>query len=505
MNKTQTVTLGLSSVIRPPGSNPRTQFNEEALGELTESVKRHGVLQPILVRPLEEGRYELVAGERRLRASEAAGLTVIPVMVRDLSDREVLEVQVIENLLREDLHPLEEAEAYRKLCSDHSCAVGDLVLKIGKSRSYVYARMKLCDLPDVAKEAMWKGGLSHSTALLIARIPDPELRKRATQELVEGDWRGGPPSYREARTLIQGNYMLRLSSAEFPTEDSELLPEAGSCADCPKRTGNQRDLFPDIKSADVCTDPPCFKDKQDAHWERTKLQAKADGKKILSDAKASKVVPYGYVSVRKYLKLTDCNYDAPKHETYKELLGKEAPQIFLARDKQNRVHDLVFRREARALIEEKYEWAKLGASLTDRREQADKLEKLVKRRMIDGLVAAIPGVKTGKEFWKILALCAVERAWSEIVIQVVRRRKLEVKKRKHTGLDYKGALLKAIKSMTLGELRTVVVALLTIPEIDSYDKSRRIRVEKFLGVNRSAITRKAKGELKGSFGYGKHQ
>ena len=295
--------------------------------------------------------------------------------------------------------------------------------------------------------------------------------------------------------------MLRLTEASFPTEDSELLPKAGSCLDCPKRTGNQRDLFPDIKSADVCTDPPCFAEKQEANWERIKDKAESAGKKILPD-KDSKILQYGYVTGDKYIDVAHRHTgSSPENETWRKLLGKAVPQIFVARDDQGKVHELAIHSEALAVLEGKYKWVKksAGAQATSRDQKSkeqDKLDKLVRRRVLAGMAEAIPGLKPGKEFWKVLALCAVERAWADTVKSVVQRLGLEVEKKEYSGLDFQGALLQAIESMTTAQLRNVVAEILTLPFIDGWDDKLRVRLEKLFKVNRAAITRKAKAELK---------
>ena len=187
-------------------TNPRKHFDKEKLAELGESIVRHGIIAPLIVRPIAGNRYELVAGERRLRAArEIAALSEVPVIVRELSDRDALEVQVIENLQRADLHPLEEAEGYAKLIREHGYDADQLALKIGKSRSYVYARIKLGQLRDEVKEALYADKINHSVALLIARIPDPELQLEAFKKVVpdENHYSGRlsdePLSYREAK------------------------------------------------------------------------------------------------------------------------------------------------------------------------------------------------------------------------------------------------------------------------------------------------------------------
>ena len=243
------VTEGIQTIrvarIGASPTNPRKHFDQAALDELAESIRRHGVLQPILVRPNPDRmrgpreEFEIVSGERRWRAAQAAELREIPALVRELGDAEVLEIQVIENLQRADLHPLEEAEGYEALHQRHSYTVADIAAKVGKSERYVYARMKLCALCEKARKAFYAGKLTPTTALLVARIPDAGLQAKATAEITEVRWQGADPmSARQASEHIQRTYMLRLATAPFSTTDVELVPEAGPCTTCPKRTGN---------------------------------------------------------------------------------------------------------------------------------------------------------------------------------------------------------------------------------------------------------------------------
>ncbi len=172
------------AAIRISPRNPRKHFDQAALGELTESVRRMGVLQPVLVRPKADKRsagtgasYELVAGERRYRAAKAAGLETIPAVVRELSDLEALELAVIENLHRADLHPMEEAEGYELLHREHGLSVDELAAKVGKSKAYVYGRMKLCALTKDAREAFFQDRMTAGHAVILARLHS-ETQKR---------------------------------------------------------------------------------------------------------------------------------------------------------------------------------------------------------------------------------------------------------------------------------------------------------------------------------------
>jgi ParB/RepB/Spo0J family partition protein len=269
------------------------------MAELTQSVKEHGVLQPVLVRPLKGERFELVCGERRYRAAKAAGLPELPAAIRALSDVQVLEVQVIENLQRDDLHPLEEAEGYERLMKQHGYTAEQIAGKVHKSRRYVFGRTQLLALLPPARKAFYDGKLNASTALLVARVPH-QLQAEALKDLVDGRYRGAEPlSYREALEHIQRTYTLRLADAPFKTSDAELLPTAGACGPCPKRTGNQPELFGDIKGADVCTDPSCFNAKRTAFAEAARPRPRSPAS-ACSPARPQRLVPHGsdYVAHR---------------------------------------------------------------------------------------------------------------------------------------------------------------------------------------------------------------
>jgi ParB/RepB/Spo0J family partition protein len=301
----------------------RAHFDKGAIAELAASIKEVGLLMPILARPV-NGHFEVVAGERRFLAAKHAGLEVISVSVRDLTDEQVLEIQLIENLQREGLHELAEAEGYEAL-QKFGHSANEIADKVGKSKAYVYARMKLLALTKESRKAFYEGKLNASTALLLARIPVDSVQKEALKRITKEGWNGNTMSVRDAQDLIHREYMTRLSDAGFPTEDAELVPVAGVCSACPKRTGNQPELFDDIKGADVCTDPVCFKAKREAHAARAIAQAKEIGQRVISGKEAKKVAPYGADSsnLRGYQALDAKSYEDPKSRTVRQLLGKD--------------------------------------------------------------------------------------------------------------------------------------------------------------------------------------
>lgn len=162
--------------LTPSPFQPRHVFNEEALVDLVSSIREKGVLQPLLVRPCSNGKtaYEIIAGERRYRASKIAGLTEVPVIVKDFDDKATLEVALIENLQREDLNPLEEAEAYKRLLDEFQYTQDELAKVVGKSRSHVANMMRLLDLPEVIKKMVADKQITigHARALLNAKNPE---------------------------------------------------------------------------------------------------------------------------------------------------------------------------------------------------------------------------------------------------------------------------------------------------------------------------------------------
>ena len=168
-------------------NQPRTIFDAEALHELAASVREHGVLQPILVRPLGQNRYQLVAGERRWRASKEAGLTTIPALVEELDDDTALEIAIIENLQREDLSPLEEATMYDRMVREHGYSIRKLAEKLGKDKGYLENRLRLADAPEEIRElvSLRKDTISHAYELM--KVPDERKRRRLAARVASGE------------------------------------------------------------------------------------------------------------------------------------------------------------------------------------------------------------------------------------------------------------------------------------------------------------------------------
>ena len=287
------------TAITPSPANPRKTFTPARMAELVDSIRASGVHQPILVRPLPGSRvgetdravqYEIVVGERRYRASLEAGAPNIPAMIRALSDEQALEVMLVENVLRDDLTPLEEAEGYEHLMQHTGLSADELGAKVGKSRSYIYAKLKLLDLCQEVKQALRDGTIDASRALLIARIPDGKLQIKAlTMATTPTGSNVDAMGVRAFSTWLQQNVMLRLEHAPFQITDAHLAPAAGPCTTCPKRTGAAPDLFADVASADLCTDPACHAGKVEAHRAQLVATAQKKGLRVIDGAEAKEV------------------------------------------------------------------------------------------------------------------------------------------------------------------------------------------------------------------------
>ncbi|MDQ8206200.1 ParB/RepB/Spo0J family partition protein [Coraliomargarita sp. SDUM461003] len=277
----------------------RKFFDADRLDELAANISEVGILQPLLVRPLDDDRFEIVFGERRWRAAKLAGLESVECRVRELSDTEALELQVVENLQREDVDPVEEAQMLRMMLNleqdgERVYTTVSLGEKIGKSKHYVSQRVLLAQLPRPIADALRTGKIQAKTAELIGRIPNKSTRKEVGDFVLKGDL-----TFKATKELIQRSYVRSLKSAPFDRESVDLCPQAGACGECPKRTGNM-DLE-DVRDGWVCCDMDCFRAKCEASWERQTAKAREAGMAVLSDEESRSLFVDG----------RHLNYDAP--------------------------------------------------------------------------------------------------------------------------------------------------------------------------------------------------
>lgn len=337
--------------IRPSPYNPRKRFDEAALEQLADSIAAHGVQQAIVVRPVEPGkpggaRYEIVAGERRWRASKLLakrGLHSaphgIPAFVRELDDFAAREIALTENSHRNDLHPLEEAQAYENLLLKpvgggdftpprvKGYTVEQLADKIGHKPNFVFGRLKLLELVQEAKDAFLDDKLQLKIAEALARLPAKE-QERALPELLRG-WAGEPFTHRQAIEHLRNRYLLKLQAAVFHITDPDLVPAAGPCTTCTKRSGANPDLFNGASSEDMCLDADCFHAKEQAHAAAKIAKAKAAGQEVVVGAAVKKKLGIDQTSDYSLRSRGYVNLDRPAEEftgtkkTLRTLLGAE--------------------------------------------------------------------------------------------------------------------------------------------------------------------------------------
>ncbi|MBN8493416.1 MAG: ParB/RepB/Spo0J family partition protein [Burkholderiales bacterium] len=345
-------------------ANPRRTYT--GIDELAASIRAEGrIHEPLLVRPRitnvlrpdEHDGYELVFGHRRLRAAEAAGLATAPCMVRAMSDVEAASARAAENLQREDLHPIEEAEGLKALLDVGNLSADQLADKLGKSRSFVYGRLKLLQACPEVRKACAEGKIGSEVALLIARLRTDRLQAKALgyirgKYIDMGD--GGAKSFRQIRQLLNEHFTLELKGALFDTADATLLPDAGACDACPKRAGNAPE-YADIADqrpergtglpadwaarvphggADVCTDPDCFDAKKRAHLRNQAAALEAKGKTVVAGNAARAAVGADGTVKGAYIALKDVKAEmkaalaAKKTVTYSD----QMPKVVLIQD-----------------------------------------------------------------------------------------------------------------------------------------------------------------------------
>lgn len=443
---------------RPNGSG----LSEESLRGLADSIRAKGILEPLLVRPNGDG-FEIIAGERRWRGAKLAKLDLVPCLVRDVGDVEAAELRGIENLQREDLLPIEEAKGYRELLDLRGPGgkavhtVASLASRLGKSEAWIYGKLKLLRLPQIAVAAMLDGKLPAATAELIGRIPDRKLQEKAAVEILadyadvkvkdlehykeaaldaEGD---GPMSFRDAKMHIQQNYMIRLKGCGFDQADAELVPvefegeervAGGACTDCPWLSGNRIDPESVKGSADVCMNPACCARKKAAAFKRAAARAKEDGQTLLKDEQAARLFWDGnlrsYGSGTKFLDLKAPVAKGSK-ETWADTLDGLSVPVYLARDDNKKMHTLV-RVEAAVpalqaagkkvpakLVEAANETQgkKADPEAQKRAREREELERKREDRINNALWEAIAEKAKGADAAKILPLLCqyVEQPW----------------------------------------------------------------------------------------------
>lgn len=303
------------SAVRECPTNPRTVYLPSKLAELADSIRANGVMQPIIVRSLfadrPEGppadaveRYEVIFGHRRLRASKLAKCDSIPAIVRELDAEQVAIAQLVENAQREDVTALDEAESFRRLIDDHKVKVPEIIKQTGKSKSYVYARLKLLHLDPKVKAAMADGTIEAEVGVLIARLPFAAQADALDEVTISEDGKLEGMSYRESKRVLK-RYLVDLDEeSPFPLDADDLSTTAPACTKCQRRSGNNPDLQPELGD-NVCTSRTCFGAKSAIFTQRRINAAKEAGQQVIEGDAARRVQYYPGSYMSGYRKMDD--------------------------------------------------------------------------------------------------------------------------------------------------------------------------------------------------------
>lgn len=270
------IRLDIKSIEADP-NQPRKEFNDTDLQDLSESIKKLGLLQPIAVHKApDEIIFKLIYGERRLRASQLAGLEEIPCIIFDkLDDNTVLEMQIIENMQRKNINSMEESDAFQQLISRGIDTPEQIADKLGTSTKYVYDRLILQRVIAEVQDAVRNNRLTITHAKQFARLPHFEQMK-LWEEVCDDE----TLTVADLRENISDTFKLKLDAAPFDIKDAKLVKKAGACIKCTKRSGCNLVLFDYVKQDDICFDAECWESKENANIEQVIERLKAEGKEV---------------------------------------------------------------------------------------------------------------------------------------------------------------------------------------------------------------------------------
>jgi ParB/RepB/Spo0J family partition protein len=310
--------------ILPSKTNPRSVFHKKPLDELAESIQNHGVLEPLLVRQMIlpggtfHGKYELVAGERRLKAAERAGLKKVPVIVKDLTDEAALDIQIDENWQRSDLEPMDEARAIKFIRDSGKLSLEELAARLSKDIRFIHARLKLNDLIPKFQKALDKGLLPVTQAQVVARYREDKqhvILKECFADYGDGP-RFGEMTLRELEHQIASAVEMQLSKAKFDLDDVRLRKDGLKCMDCTARAGANPTLFEQPEAGeDRCLDKKCFENKTISFVRITRDEMTEKGKKKFGEDYVAPALA-GYYGDNKHFP------DALSDRGYRTVYGK---------------------------------------------------------------------------------------------------------------------------------------------------------------------------------------
>ena len=461
------------SKISESKTNPRRQFDETKLAELADNIRQYGVLQAILVRPIGRGdSFEVVAGTRRYRASKLAGRETVPATVRELTDTQCLELQLIENLQRSDVHELDEAQGYAALMQlqPENYTVETIATKLGRSEAYVYARLRLLHLIPEARQAFYEGKLTVAHAFEMARL-QPNDQQRALQECfpqhrsataILKDKKAEAVTVRELRQWIEREIHLDLTNAPFDPQDEALLPSAGACARCPKRTGSNALLFPEVRQKSICTDRECYRAKVEALVQIRVKPLEEKGEKPLRVSQAPSWQANGHVRdvlvEGQFLRAKSKN-ECPHTKPAVLIDGKSAGAIFhICRDEKCPVHSRITR----------YEPTPQERAQRAKERLAERVEKQSRFRILDAVRKKLPDALPRADV-EMIALDYFRRLGHDNHRRVCRVYGWEEKKSKTSwggqAVDYDKIATAAVEGMTAADLHRFVVVCALVSDL----------------------------------------
>ena len=461
------------SKISESKTNPRRQFDESKLAELADNIRQYGVLQAILVRPLDAAEsFEVVAGTRRYRASKLAGRETIPATVRELTDTQCLELQLIENLQRSDVHELDEAQGYAALMQlqPENYTVETIAAKVGRSEAYVYARLRLLHLIPEARQAFYEAKLTVAHAFEMARL-QPNDQQRALQECfpqhrsaaaILKDRKAEAVTVRELRQWIEREIHLDLTNAPFDSQDEALLPSAGACARCPKRTGSNPLLFPEVRQKSMCTDRECYRAKVEALVQIRVKPLEEKGEKPLRVSQAPSWQANGRardVLVEGQFLRAKSKGECPNTKPAVLIDGKDAGAIFhICRDEKCPVHSRITR----------YEPTPQERAQRAKERLAERIEKQSRCRILDAVREKLPDTLPRADV-EMIALDYFRRLGHDNHRRVFKVYGWEEKKSKTSwgtqAVDYEKLATSAVEGMTGADLRRFPVVCALVADL----------------------------------------
>ena len=486
-------------------SNPRKHFDPAKLEELSRNIRELGILEPLLVRVHANGNgttHQIICGHRRYRAARMAGLTGVPATIREVSDDQVRLIQLAENAAREDLSAIEEAEAYAALMAE-GMSLGAIAETLGKKMRQVARRLPLAKLPKRVKDALSAGHIQVGHAELIGVIPDSKLQEAALGRFLfdandSGDGKAilAAVPLAVAKRIVEEEFMTALSLAVFDPEAPDLSP-LGACSKCPHLSGNNPDLFGDVKGKAVCTNPKDFHLKTENHLKRLRESGRIV---LLTRNEVKQAFPFGDSDqlARDFVDLETICFDDPKRRKYEDLLGRGEKLKTVLVLKNGRVRQLYPAKEIKvALVASGHAFAKekpkKKVTATEASRSSANLERIGQEAVSRELAAKLRTVKLTPSGWIDLVLKIVIALEGWKLEGVIRRHGYEGTKEAFAHKRER-IVAERIEAMTEAERRAFLVDLLVGDFASTADKGQRElykQVVKLAGVDIARVVNAA--------------